>query len=78
MEKIREIIFYEDYFLGFYNTQDEKVQNKIDEILFMITGLERIPRKFFDHLTGTKRLYEIRIELEGNILEYFVVLMKVK
>lgn len=71
MEKIRKIIFYKDYFLDFYNLQNEKVQNKIDEVLFMITVLERVPKKFFDHLSGTNGLYEIRIELGGNVFRVF-------
>ncbi len=37
----------------------------------MITVLERIPKKFFDHLTGTNGLYEIRIELGSNIFRVF-------
>jgi len=57
--------------LDFYNLQNEKVQNKIDEVLFMITILERVPKKFFDHLSGTNGLYEIRIELGGNIFRVF-------
>ena len=71
MEKVREIIFYQDHFFEFYNAQNEKVQNKVDEVLFMITVLERIPKKFFDHMTGTNGLYEIRIELGGNIFRVF-------
>ncbi|SCZ02481.1 type II toxin-antitoxin system RelE/ParE family toxin [Flavobacterium caeni] len=71
MEKVREIIFYENYFFEFYNAQNGKVQDKIDEILFAITVLERIPRKFFEHMTGTNGLYEIRIELGGNIFRVF-------
>src|SRR5690606_36385010 len=71
MERVRTIIFYENHFFEFYNAQNEKVQAKIDEILFMITVLERIPKKFFDHMTGTNGLYEIRIELGGNIFRVF-------
>lgn len=71
MEKVRSIVFYEDHFFQFYEAQTQKVQNKIDEVLFMITVLERIPKKFFDHLTGTNGLYEIRIELGSNIFRVF-------
>ncbi len=71
MERIRQIIFYEDYFFEFYNAQNEKIQSKIDDVLFTITVLERIPKKFFDHMTGTNGLYEIRIELGGNIFRVF-------
>lgn len=71
MKRIRQIIFYQDYFWEFYNDQNERVQKKIDEILFMITVLERIPKKFFEHLSGTNGLYEIRIEFGGNIFRIF-------
>jgi len=71
MERIRQIIFYQQHFFEFYNAQNEKVQNKIDEVLFMLTVLDRIPKKFFDHMTGTNGLYEIRIELGGNIFRVF-------
>ena len=71
MEKVREIIFYQNHFFEFYNAQNGRVQSKIDEILFAITVLERIPKKFFEHMTGTNGLYEIRIELGGNIYRIF-------
>ncbi|MFA9192400.1 type II toxin-antitoxin system RelE/ParE family toxin [Flavobacterium sp. FZUC8N2.13] len=71
MKKIRQIIFYQDHFMEFYNLQNEKVQKKIDEVFFIITVLERIPKKFFDHLSGTNGLYEIRIEFGGNIFRVF-------
>ena len=71
MEKVREIIFYEDYFYTFYSAQNEKVQSKIDEVLYMITVLEKIPKKFFEHISGTNGVFEIRIELGGNIFRVF-------
>jgi phage-related protein len=48
-----------------------KVQEKIDYVLFVITIADRIPKKFFEHLTGTDGLYEIRIEFESNIYRIF-------
>jgi phage-related protein len=71
VEKVREIIFYEDYFFAFYSAQNEKVQSKIDEVLYMITVLEKIPKKFFEHISGTNGVFEIRIELGGNIFRVF-------
>jgi phage-related protein len=47
------------------------VQKKIDEVLFMISVLERVPRKFLEHMTGTDGIFEIRIELGGNIFRIF-------
>jgi len=76
MDKVRQIVFYKDYFHEFYTTQNEKVQKKIDEVLFMISILDRVPKKFLEHMTGTDGLFEIRIELGGIYSEFFAVSMK--
>ena len=62
MEHIREIIFYKDYFEDFFEPLLDKVKDKIDEVLFMMTILERVPLKFFKSIEGIKGLFEIRIE----------------
>ncbi|HMQ00098.1 MAG TPA: type II toxin-antitoxin system RelE/ParE family toxin [Cyclobacteriaceae bacterium] len=71
MEKVRQIIFYKDYFLNFYNDQTDKVKDKIEHVLYVITVAERIPKKFFEHITGTDGLYEVRVEFQGNIYRIF-------
>lgn len=71
MEKIRQIIFHRDYFLDFFNGQTEKVKDKIEHVLFVISVADRIPTKFFQHLTGTDGLYEVRVEFQGNIYRIF-------
>ena len=71
MEKIREIIFYKDYFEEFFDSLTDKVKEKIDEVLFMITILERVPTKFFKSIENKKGLFEIRIEYESNIYRIF-------
>lgn len=71
MEKIRKIIFHKDYFLDFFNGQNEKVKEKIEHVLFVISVADRIPAKFFQHLTGTDGLYEVRVEFQGNIYRIF-------
>lgn len=68
---IREIIFYKDYFDDFFETLTEKVKDKIDEVLFMMTILERVPTKFFKSIEGAKGLFEIRVEYESNIYRIF-------
>ena len=30
-----------------------------------------MPKKYFDHMTGTKGLYEIRVEVRSNIFRIF-------
>lgn len=71
MEKIREIVFYKNYFEDFFDSLSNKVKDKIDEVLFMMTILERVPTKFFKSIEGTKGLFEIRIEYESNIYRVF-------
>ncbi|MGA9212260.1 type II toxin-antitoxin system RelE/ParE family toxin [Kaistella sp.] len=69
MEIIREIVFYKDYFDDFFETLTAK--DKVDEVLFMMTILERVPTKFFKSIEGVKGLFEIRIEFESNIYLIF-------
>ncbi|GAA4802413.1 type II toxin-antitoxin system RelE/ParE family toxin [Olivibacter ginsenosidimutans] len=71
MEAVREIVFYKQYFEDFFTTLSDRVKVKIDEVLFMVTILERVPKKFFKSIEGTKGLFEIRVEYEGNIYRIF-------
>lgn len=71
MKKKREIIFYKNYFEDFFEILTESVKNKIDEVLFMVAALERIPQKFFKNIESIKGLFEIRIEYESNIYRIF-------
>ena len=71
MEQIRQIIYYKHHFEDFFNEQTEKVKDKIDYVLFLVTIADRIPKKFFDQMTGYDGLFEIRIEFESNIYRIF-------
>jgi phage-related protein len=71
MDQQRKLIFYKNYFREFFNPLSKKVQEKIDYVLFLITVADRIPKKFFEHITGTDGLFEIRIEFESNIYRIF-------
>jgi ABC-type ATPase with predicted acetyltransferase domain len=57
MEIIREIVFYKDYFDDFFEPLTEKVKDKIDEVLYMMTILERVPSNFFKSIEGLKGLF---------------------
>ena len=57
MKTIREIVFYKQYFDYFFEPLTDKVKDKIDEVLFMITILERVPTKFFKSIEGAKGLF---------------------
>ena len=71
MEKRRQIIYFKNYFTDFFNAQTERVKDKIDYVLFLISVAERIPGKFFKYLNGTDGLFEIRIDFESNIYRIF-------
>ncbi len=71
MELVRELIFFKHYFKEFFGLQTEKVKEKIDYVLFLLTHAERVPEKFLKHIEGTKGLYEIRIESGSNIFRIF-------
>ncbi|HLP75132.1 MAG TPA: type II toxin-antitoxin system RelE/ParE family toxin [Bacteroidales bacterium] len=71
MEQKRKLIFFKNYFDDFFNSLSSKVKEKIDYVLFLITVANRIPTKFFEHVTGTDGLFEIRIEFESNIYRIF-------
>jgi len=71
MERYRQIIYFKDYFFDFFEQQTEKVKEKIDHVLFVVTVANRIPQKFFQHLEGSNGLYEIRVEFQGNIYRIF-------
>ena len=71
MEQHRTLLFFKNHFEVFFNSLPAKVRDKIDYVLFLITVADRIPRKFFEHITGTDGLFEIRIEFESNIYRIF-------
>jgi len=64
-------VFYRHYFGEFFERQSEKVKEKIDYVLFLVTHAERIPEKFLKHIEGQKGLYEIRIEAGHSIYRVF-------
>ncbi len=71
MDKARQIIYFKTHFNDFFEKQTEKVKAKIDYVLYVVAIAEHIPKKFFDHMTGTDGLYEIRIEQGTNIFRIF-------
>ena len=68
---VRKIIFFKNHFIEFYQKQNNKVKGKIQYTFELIKQVERIPEKFFKHLSGTDGLYEIRIEFQSNIYRVF-------
>lgn len=71
MEKIRTIIAYKHYFEEFLLRQPVKVQNKIYKILEIIEYQQIIPKKFLEHIEGSKGLYETKFSLGSDIWRVF-------
>ena len=69
--KVREVISYKNYFEDFLKEQPIKVQDKIFKIIEAIETLERVPKNYLKQITGTKGLYEARIQLASNIWRVF-------
>ena len=68
---VRKIIFFENHFIEFYQKLDKKVKGKVQYVFELIKQVERVPKKFLEHLTGTDGLYEIRVEHQSNIYRIF-------
>ena len=47
------------------------MQKKIEWTLNLIQITQKIPEKYFKHLEGIKGLFEIRVEVAGNIYRIF-------
>ncbi len=57
----RQVIAYKNYFIDFYNQQDNKVQEKIEYVFDLIRFEDRVPIKFFKFLEGSDGIYEVRV-----------------
>ena len=68
---IREVIYYEDYYLDFFNAQREDVKKKFNWTLQLISTQDRIPEKFFKHITGSEGIFEVRVEVGSDIFRVF-------
>lgn len=68
---IREVIFYKDYYMKFYQTLDRKTRLKLNWTIQLIETQQQVPIKYFKHLTDTDGLYEIRVEMRSNTYRVF-------
>ena len=67
----RHIIYYDSYYLDFFETLDPAVKQKFNLTLQLISTVEKIPSKYFKHISGTNGIYEIRVEFQSNIYRVF-------
>ena len=71
MKTERQIIFYKHYFTEFYLLQTKRVQEKIEFVFKILRTVDRVPKKFLEHLSDTDGLYEIRVEVGSEIFRVF-------
>jgi phage-related protein len=67
----RKIVFYKNYFIDFYEEQDEVVQRKIDWTILLIKRTKVVPDKFMKKLKRTDGLWEIRVSANKGIFRIF-------
>jgi len=67
----RNIFYYKNYYLDFFKTLRPEVKKKFSWTLQLIQDLEYVPVKYFNHMTGTTGLFEIRVEVGSNIYRVF-------
>ena len=71
MQCIREIYYFKDYYLDFFNSLSKDVKLKFNWTLQLIATVNRVPKKYLDHITNTSGLYEVRVEVSSNIYRVF-------
>lgn len=67
----REIFYYENHYLNFFNSLRPDVKKKFNWTLQLIATIERVPEKFLKHMTGSSGIYEIRVEVGSDIFRVF-------
>ncbi len=68
---VRKIYYYKNFYLDFFKTLNPEVRKKFNWTLLLIATVERVPEKYFKHMTGTSGIYEIRVEFGSNIYRVF-------
>jgi phage-related protein len=70
-QKVRTVAYYKDYYFDFYSRLEVSVQKKFDWTISLIERIDKVPKKYFDHITNSSGIWEIRVEFEGNIFRAF-------
>ena len=70
-EVVREVFYYKRYYLDFFEELRPEVKLKFNWTLKLISVIERVPKKYFNHITGSTGIYEIRVEVGSDIYRAF-------
>lgn len=67
----RDIFYYKNYYLDFFETLKPEVRKKFNWTLKLIATIEMVPVKFLKHIEDSSGLYEIRVEVGSDIYRVF-------
>lgn len=70
-KNVREVFYYKRYFLDFLRKLRPEVQLKFIWTLKLISVIEKVPEKYLKYITNSTGLYEIRVDVSGNIYRVF-------
>jgi phage-related protein len=70
-EIVRDIFYFEDYYLNFYGKLRPEVKKKFNWTLQLISTIDRIPEKYLKYITGSSGIYEVRVEVGTDIYRVF-------
>jgi len=70
-QKFRQVLYYEDYYLSFFETLSLDEKQKFNWTLKLIESVQRVPEKYFKSLTNSEGIFEIRVEVNSNIYRVF-------
>ena len=68
---VREIFYYRSHYLDFFNGLRPEVKQKFNWTLQLVATVDRVPEKYFKHITGSTGLYEVRVEVGSDIYRVF-------
>lgn len=68
---IRNIFYYKNFYLDFFDALKPEAKKKFNWTLKLIAILDRVPAKYFKHMEGSSGIYEIRVEVGSDIYRVF-------
>jgi phage-related protein len=68
---IRDIFYYENHYLDFFEKLKPEVKRKFNWTMQLIATVDRVPEKYFSHMTNSSGLYEVRVEVGSDIYRVF-------
>jgi len=70
-QKVRQVVFYKDYFEQVFLSQKIKVREKILWTLELIEDLLMVPETYLKYVENTEGLYEVRVQHASNSFRIF-------